>query len=85
MAKAKSKSVEKREAVQKKGVPDETGEGTESAQGDPVPTLEARVAKLEAQQALVAEGFQFGADETRGLFGLAPIALVFGAIAKKLR
>ena len=68
----KSKSVEKREAVQNQ---------SESAR---VASLDYRIEKLEAQQALVAEGFQFVADETRGLFGLAPIALVFDAIAKKL-
>ena len=68
--KAKSKSVEKREAVQ---IP------------NPIAALEFRIEQLEAKQALVSEGFQFVADETRGLFGLAPIALVFDAIAKKLR
>ncbi len=75
--KAKSKSVEKREAVQRAA--------PTSSSKDAVLDLVARVEKLEAQQALVAEGFQFVADETRGLFGLAPIALVFDAIAKKLK
>ena len=74
---AKSKSVQKRIVAQK-------GKTTSNSE-DVLVELTSRIEKLEARQSLVAESFQFVADETRGLFGLAPIALVFDAIAKKLR
>ncbi len=84
---AKSKSVEKRIAIQKASKTKVTYEDLDSPQAldARIKRLAERIDRLETKYSLVAEGFQFGADETRGLFGLAPIALVFDAIAKKLR
>ena len=80
----KSKSVEKREAIQK--VDNKLSLTPTVIQLlDITSELVKRVAELEAKQQLISEGFQFVADETRGLFGLTPIALVFDVIAKKLR
>ncbi len=46
--------------------------------------LEARIEKLEQKQDVVRQGFEFGGNELRPLFGFSAVALVFDAISKKL-
>ncbi len=49
-----------------------------------VAELTSRVEKLEANQKIIVDGFQFVANETRPLYGFGAIALVFDAIHDKL-
>jgi hypothetical protein len=49
-----------------------------------VTELETKLLKIEQKQRLVAEGFEFGGNELRPLFGFGAVALVFDAISKKL-
>ena len=71
--KAVSKSVNKRITAQK------------AAKVDAIGTLTARVAVLEARQKVIIDAFQFTADECRPIYGLGGIAIIFDAVAKKLR
>jgi len=46
---------------------------------------EARLTALEAKVKVLAEAPQFIADEARPIYGLGGVALIFDAIAKKLK
>jgi len=47
--------------------------------------LTLRVEKLESQNTIIVDGFEFAANETRPLFGFGAFAVIFDAIVKKLR
>lgn len=49
-----------------------------------VTELEARIVKLERNQKIIVDGYEFIANETRPLYGFGAIALVFDAIHDKL-
>jgi len=81
--KAASKSEARRVSAQK---------GTDTGAKAPVEStnvklgaLVARIEALEAKVKVLAEAPQFIADEARPIYGLGGIALIFDAIAKKLK
>lgn len=54
------------------------------SQEDTNSELEARVAELETRVKLIAEAFEFAANELRPLYGQQAMAKVFDAIAVRL-
>ena len=76
-----SKSQEKRLAAQTQA---KTSVQTVDSQAVTNEIL-TRLARLETNQSLLREAFQFAANELRPLFGFGPIALIFDEIAKKLQ
>ena len=47
--------------------------------------LEARIEKLEKNQKVIIDGYEFVANETRPLYGMGAVALIFDAIYAKLK
>lgn len=74
--KTTSKSVEKRVKTQK-----EEAIGTLTAR---IVELEGKVVTLEAQKKAVIECFEFAANESRPVYGLGAMAVIFDAVAKRL-
>jgi len=75
-----SKSEAKRVSAQKAKPVVKTVDSTET-----INQLLDRVATLEGRVKILTDGISFIADEARPVYGLGAIALIFDAIAKKLK